>query len=397
MFDSLDQAGAKFPATSIEKHGVQVVIQASEIRAGFIGTLTADALTGTWSQGGMRTPLAFHREARAVSQARPQEPKPPFPYRSINVTVPSTGGIRLAGTLTVPPGRGPFPAAILIAGSGPNARNEDAFGHKIFLVLADALTRHGLAVLRMDKRGIGQSGGNYATATMADYAQDVAADFAFLRKRNGIDPHKIGLIGHSEGGEIAPMVAANHPQIAFVVILAGPAMPGTDIVVDQIRALATARGVPPARVARAAQLERIYVQAIASAPTLNAAPGAVRAAVAAGKLPRAILKHPRITSEYYGVLRFDPEPYLRRLRCPVLALNGSKDTQVPAAVNVPALRAALKNDPHATVVELPGLNHLFQPAKTGLPSEYASIALTFSPAALQRIERWLASVVGTKP
>lgn len=400
-FTSLDEGGAKFPATSITRHGALVTIAATEIGASFAATLHGDQLNGTWKQSGHSWPLAMRRQAGAVSSAmqRPQRPKPPFPYQSFNVKVTSTGGIQLAGTLTLPDGKGPFPAAILIPGSGPATRNETVFGHNIFWVLADALSRHGLAVLRMDKRGVGHSGGDAYTATLTDYAHDAAADLAFLKTRRDIDAKRIGLIGHSEGGPVASMVAAEHPGIAFVVILAGPALPGTTMLVDQIRALDLAHGISPARVAQAVKVEQVYVDTIASAPSPKAAAAALRHAVAQGKLPREILRAVAAASsgEYYSLLRMNPAPYLRRLRCPVLALSGSKDTQVPAQVNIPALRRALANDPRATVVELPGLNHLFQPAKTGLPNEYASIPITFAPAALQRIERWLAGVVGSQP
>ncbi|MGH9413232.1 MAG: alpha/beta hydrolase family protein, partial [Terriglobales bacterium] len=199
MFTSLDQGNAKFPATSITRHGAQVTMAASEARATFTATLHANQLAGTWHQNGGSLPLVLRRQPGPVSSPRPQRPKPPFPYQSTDVKLTSTGGVQLAGTLTVPNGKGPFAAAILIPGSGATNRNETLFGHNIFWVLADALSRHGLAVLRMDKRGIGQSGGDANAATLADYAHDVAADLAFLEKRGDIDAHRIGLIGHSEG------------------------------------------------------------------------------------------------------------------------------------------------------------------------------------------------------
>ncbi|MGH9487668.1 MAG: alpha/beta hydrolase family protein [Terriglobales bacterium] len=403
VFTSVDQGGARFPATAISVKGTQVVIQAAEAGATFTATLAEGRLSGTWKQGGNSLALVLRRAHAAAAPAappRPQRPKPPFPYRSTGVTVSSMGGIKLAGTLTVPDGKGPFPAAILIGGSGPSNRNETVFGHNIFWVLADALSRHGLAVLRMDKRGIGQSGGDARTATLNDYAEDVDADLAFLRLQPKIDAQRIGLIGHSEGGAIAPMVASRHAgEVAFVILLAGPAMPGTQMIVDQVEALDAAHGLAVAEVAKAGAMEGVWARTIAAAPDAAAVPAALHEAVAQGKLPKGILREAGMaaTPEYYGLMRLNPGRYLRQLRCPVLALDGSKDVQVPAAANIAALRAALAHDPHATIVELPGLNHLFQPAQTGLPNEYASIPITFAPSALHRIERWLAGVVGSKP
>ncbi len=401
-FTSLDQRNAKFPATSIALQGRQVTIAASEADAKFQATLSHDALTGTWSQGGGSLPLTLNRKPGPITTdvTLLQRPKPPFPYRSVDVTVTSFDGVKLAGTLTLPDGKGPFPAAILIAGSGPHGRDEDVLGHKIFWVIADALSRHGLAVLRMDKRGIGKSGGDYATATTLDFAHDTASTLAFLGNYPGIDAHEIGLIGHSEGGLIAPIVAAKHPpQVAFVVMLAGPALPGSAIIVDQVVAEMNGAGASAAEQAQVRRVETRFVDTVEDAPDAGAVPAALRKAVAQGELPQKTLRGigPASSPWYYEFLKLNPAPYLQKLRCPVLALDGSKDTQVPAAVNVPALRKALANDPHATVVELPGLNHLFQPAKTGLSSEYASSPITFSPVALNRIEHWLAGVVGSKP
>jgi len=398
-FTSLDQGRAQFPASSVAVQGQQVAITAAAAHATFTGTLSADGstLTGTWSQGPGKFPLTFHREAGPLPVAlnRPQEPKPPFPYQSLPATVPGPGGIHLAGTLTVPPGQGPFPAALLIAGSGPNNRNEDVFGHKIFLVLADNLTRHGFAVLRLDKRGVGQSTGDAATATTSDYAADAAAAFAWLRRQPEIDAARVGLIGHSEGGLIAPMVASQRPSVAFVVLLAGQAERGEDLIVSQVEAINAASGAPPAAVAKIATTERAILDVVMAAPTDAAVPAALNAAAARGAIPKIPpAQVPGLDSPWYrAMLKTDPAPYLQALRCPVLALIGSKDVQVPPAANLPLLKADLAHDPHATVEELPGLNHLFQTATTGLPTEYAQIQETIAPAALTTMDHWLAHTV----
>ncbi|MGH9475900.1 MAG: alpha/beta hydrolase family protein [Terriglobales bacterium] len=389
---SLDQSPNGMPAT-VTVQGNRVVAAVAAAQGTFAGTLQGDRLVGSWTQSGHSLALTLQKLQLT------QRPRPPYPYRSLTVTVPSVKGIQLAGTLTVPQGKGPFPAAILIAGSGPHGRNEDLFGHQIFWVLADSLSRHGLAVLRVDKRGIGKSGGDYATATTEDFARDVAAGLVFLQKQSEIDPHRIGLIGHSEGGLIAPIVASRHRRaVAFVVMLAGPALPGSAIIVAQTVAANRVAGASPAALARIRVEETKFVDTVKSAPDAAAVPAALRAAVNQKELPAAVLRAAAVASSpwYYEFLKLDPAPYLRQLRCPVLALDGSKDTQVPAAENIPALDAALANDPHATIVAMTGLNHVFQPAKTGALDEYASSPITFAPAALHRIEQWLAGVVGTR-
>lgn len=402
---SMDQGNTRQAATVVTVRGNDVTVAFPTYS--FAGQRSADGSTiqGEWTQNGQQWPLALKRvmvngqqpqpSHSAGAEDRPQRPRPPFPYRSIAVAVPSVDQIKLAGTLTVPKGAGPFPAAILIAGSGPNDRNEDVAGHAIFWVLADYLSRHGLAVLRMDKRGIGQSGGNARTATTEDYVTDVKADLAYLRRQPEVKANQIGLIGHSEGGLIAPMVASQEP-VAFVVLMAGPGESGEDVIVDQVKAMDAARGLSAAQVERAGAVERNILDVVKSAPSAAAVPEAISDAVAAGTIPKGNYQAQMgalASPWYHEFLRLDPTPYLEKLRCPVLAMIGSKDVQVPAATNLPKLRRALAADPRAEVVEMPGLNHLFQPASTGLPAEYASIPTTIAPAALQRIASFIAGAV----
>jgi pimeloyl-ACP methyl ester carboxylesterase len=299
--------------------------------------------------------------------------------------------VRLAGTLTLPEGKGPFAAVVLIAGSGAHDRDEKIFGHAPFLVLADHLTRQGVAVLRFDKRGVGQSTGDFAAATTVDFAADAEAGAAYLRSRPEIDRRRIGLLGHSEGGVIAPMVAERDPVIAFLVLMAGPGVRGDLIIMAQSRAVAAAAGAPPAALEAGAANERGFLDALMAAKDQAAAETAVRALLK-GKMPDAAIEAQIkvATSPWYrSFIAYDPAPALRRLRIPVLALIGSKDLQVPAEQNLPALRAALAGDPRAEVAELPGLNHLFQEATTGAPTEYGQIEQTLSPAALDRISNWI--------
>lgn len=403
---SLDQGNTQQAASAVTVRGSDVAITFPAYS--FAGQRSADssAINGTWKQNGNQWPLVMKRVMVSGQQPqaplsagapdRPQRPRPPFPYRLLEVTVPSVDQIKLAGTLTIPKGAGPFPAAILIAGSGPNNRNEEVAGHAIFWVLADYLSRHGIAVLRMDKRGIGQSGGDARTATTEDYVNDVKADLAYLRRQREVKVNQIGLIGHSEGGLIAPMVASEEP-VAFVVLMAGPGESGEDVIVDQVRAIAAAAGRSAAQVQQAGVVERKILDVVQSAPDAAAVPAAIAAAVADEKIPNGNYQAQMgalASPWYHEFLRLDPTPYLEKLRCPVLAMIGSKDVQVPAATNLPKLRRALRADPRAEVVEMPGLNHLFQPASTGLPAEYASIPTTIAPAALQRIARFIAGATG---
>ncbi|MGH6993379.1 MAG: alpha/beta hydrolase family protein, partial [Caulobacteraceae bacterium] len=364
------------------------------------GTLAADGrtLSGTFRQG-RAFPIVFTRRAAGVAQARlvrPQEDLGKIPYRSLGISFFSPDAhAELAGTLTEPAGVGPFPAAVLIAGSGPQNRDEDVAGHRIFLVLADRLTRAGLAVLRYDKRGIGASKGDYAAATTLDFANDAAAAVAFLRRRPEIDPTRIGLIGHSEGGLIAPIVADEDRKIAFVVLLAGPGVDGAAILKAQGAAIAHANGAPAAAIARAMALDdRLFaaveekgtpaqVRARATAVLTAAAPTAPAATIAA--------QAARVSSPWLRFfLTYDPVPALEKLRGPVLVLSGSNDLQVPPDQNLPPIRAALAHDPEATVIELGGLNHLFQDSHSGSPIEYGAIEETFSPRALAVLTAWIA-------
>ncbi|HWA62598.1 MAG TPA: alpha/beta hydrolase [Caulobacteraceae bacterium] len=392
-FDSPDQNAMGLPADLTLQDG-RVHLQVRGAAGAFDGALEpgGQKLEGTWSG----RPLAFVRRAAgavAPVRNRPQTPVKPYPYREEEVAYDSPAAhVRLAGTLTLPPGPGPFPAVVLVAGSGPQTRNETVLGHAIFLVLADHLTRHGIAVLRYDKRGLGQSTGDYRSATSEDFAADAEAGVAFLRTRPEIDHRRIGLVGHSEGGIVAPIVAGRDPKVAFVVLMAGSGVPGDRIIMAQAQAIAAASGAPPAAVAAGAAVQRRVLDAVMGAKDQASAAEAARKVLAEAGAPPARIdaELPALTSPWYRFfLTYDPAPALRRLRIPVLALIGSKDLQVPADQNIPALRAALKDDRRAEVEELPGLNHLFQTAGTGAPSEYGDIEETISPRALDTVTNWI--------
>jgi pimeloyl-ACP methyl ester carboxylesterase len=397
--ESPDQGPGELPFASIARDAGRVALDAPAIAARFEGEVSVDGgtISGRWRQNGQESALVVKRRAagarRPAALNRPQMPKRPFPYREIEVGFDNPAGHNhLAGTLTVPPGKGPFPAALLITGSGLQDRDETLMGHKPFLVLSDYLTRRGIAILRVDDRSIGGSTGDVVHATSADFATDVEAGVTFLASRSEIDPRRIGLIGHSEGGLIAPMVAARDPKVAWIVMMAGPGIPGDQIILAQQRLIAAAAGVPAADLDKNEAVERRLLQAVEQAPDAVSAREAAKAILVQNGMAdaRGDAAAASLSSDWYrAFLRSDPASALRQLRIPVLAVAGSLDLQVPPAESMPAIRAALARDPNASVVELPGLNHLFQTARTGAVSEYQQIEETIAPVALKTIGDWI--------
>lgn len=363
------------------------------IRAGFEGVMKGDQIEGTFTQG-LQQPLTLHR-IQAVS-GRPQDPKPPFPYQSTEVTFPSKAqGVTLAGTLTVPPGPGPVPAVILITGSGPQDRDEALMGHRPFLVLSDYLTRHGLAVLRYDDRGVGKSTGDFGASTGSDFALDAEGALDFLQARPGIDKKRIGLAGHSEGAVLAPRIAARRPDVAFVVMLAGTGVPGKDVMLLQAAKLNAAAGVSQETIQKNAGLQNKIFTVLAEEKDDDAAAEKLKQAFAG--VPGADAQIRRVLSPWMREFAlYDPVPALEKVKCPVLALNGEKDLQVIADQNLPPIEAALKKGGNKDfrIVRLPGLNHLFQNAQTGLVAEYGKIDETMAPVLLETVTTWIRQHTG---
>lgn len=402
--DSPDQGAFGIPITSLARAADRVSFKIASIGATFAGTLTrgGDILGGVFTQGGEDFPLTLARKpagSAAVKLSRPQEEAiaatpPPYRIESASFANPSAPDVRLSGTLTVPKGPGPFPAVLLIAGSGRNDRDEDVFGHKVFLVLADHLTRHGLAVLRYDKRGVGLSTGAYKEATTLDFASDAEAAFAWLRTKPEIDRARVGLIGHSEGGAIAPMVAAGNRDVAFVVLMAGPGVSGQVLLPEQGRLISLTMGEPTAKVSQTYAMEKRVFGAVVRAKDGPTAQASARAIMESAE-ERASTAEIEQMADSVGrpwvrwFLSHDPLPPLRRLRVPILVLNGGKDLQVPPQVDLPPIHAALAANRRATIIEMPGLNHLFQRAATGSPAEYARIDETLSPDLLLTVDDWI--------
>ncbi len=370
----------------------------------FHGVWSGGQVKGAFSQGGQQFNFSLSREASAGPE-HPDEPKPPYPYKTEEVKVTS-GGVTLAGTLTEPEKGGPFPAAILITGSGPQNRDEEVFGHKPFLVLADCLTRAGIAVLRTDDRGVGGSGGSLSECNSETLAQDALAEVAFLRARSEIAASKVGLIGHSEGGLIAPIAASESKDVAYIVMLAGPGVPGDEILHQQAAKIYGMKGAPPDSVAAVLDQHRKVLSLVkAGADSVALLPEVKRlvrlqvglqgGSLSGDKLDRQARASTRqmLGPWFKFFVSFDPRTALAKVQVPVLALNGALDVQVDPDQNLPAIEAALKaaGNSRVTVRRLPGLNHLFQKAKTGGIEEYATIPETMSPEALHVIRDWVLS------
>ena len=332
--------------------------------------------------------------AAATKLERPQTPKPPFPYQAEDVTYENAkGGIELAATLTIPEGEGPFPAVVLVSGSGSQDRDETIMGHKPFWVIADYFSRRGIAVLRYDDRGVGGSTGDPTTSTIADHVYDAMAGFDYLRTRAEIDKKRIGIVGHSEGGSIAPEIAAKRRKdVGFIVMMAGMGIPGDQVLRGQVDRLLEQKGMP--KEAREAELKRrdeivAAINAHEDAEKRKAAVEALYEARGALNDATKLERQTFLTPYFVHFLGYDPRRALRKVKCPVLALNGELDIQVLPDANLPAIEKALKKNRAARVERLPGLNHLFQPAKTGSVDEYETIPITVDEGVLKLMAEWI--------
>jgi uncharacterized protein len=406
--DSPDQGATGIPISSITYHSPEIQIAIDNLRIEYKGTLTDSIIQGTFIQASVSIPMDLTRRVtEKIVIRKPQDPKQPYPYLSEDITFTNqSAGVVLAGTFTKPSKPGKYPVVILISGSGPQDRNEELLGHKPFLVLSDYLTRKGIAVLRYDDRGTGQSGGDFNAATTYDLADDAAAAVEWLKNRQEVDPSRIGLIGHSEGGIIAPMVANRMKDVAFIVLLAGTGIPGDRLLLMQGELIARAGGATEEQIQADKATNAALFEIIRT--TRNPVELAEKVTLFLKKL---IIKRPEllsstglteeqfiamqltsITSPWMQTfLKLDPSKELEQVTCPVLALNGSLDLQVPPKENLTAIRQALnKGGNHrVTIKEYPKLNHLFQEAKTGHPSEYGEIKQTFSPKVMKDISKWV--------
>jgi pimeloyl-ACP methyl ester carboxylesterase len=390
--DSIDQSAMGIPVNVTTFVDNALHLDLPNLHATYDGKLSADGsqISGTFVQGAP-LPLVFKRVEKVETLNRPQNPKPPYPYDAQDVAYETSGGIKLAGTLTLPRGPGPFPAAIMITGSGPQDRDEALMGHKPFLVIADYLTRRGIAVLRLDDRGVGGSTGNSTRETLDDMAGDVVTGIGYLKGRKEIDAKHIGVIGHSEGGIVGPAAAVRSPDIAFVIMLAGTGVVGTDVLKLQGEAIIRASGGSEQKVAEEHAVQDMIFRILRSEKDDRAAVEKMMAE-GGGSDPAMRAQYTAVTSpEMRSFLFYDPADALHKLKVPLLALNGSRDLQVPPQQNLPAIATALAvaGNTDFTVSELPGLNHLFQKCNKCAVQEYGELEETFSPTALEIMGDWL--------
>lgn len=375
----------------------------SKLGASYQGELKGDSIIGVFRQSGLEMPLVLRKSDANNALNRPQEPKAPFSYKTEDVVfINEVSGNKLAGTLTLPETGSDFPVAILISGSGPQNRDEEILAHRPFLVLADYLTRNGIAVLRYDDRGVGQSEGNYKTASLCDFTSDGVAALNYMKTRKEINPKRIGIIGHSEGGTIGFKIAAsNASDVAYVVSMAGMAIPGDSLLIEQRYMLGKASGLSDAMIAQNEQMikmtENIIRKYSADSITNHFD------AIAATELPEPLKQNPAvigaikkgviqmISPEIQSLLTYNPTEALAKISCPVLALNGAKDLQVGADRNLSRIRSLVKAP--VTLRKFENLNHLFQNCKTGLPNEYGQIEETLSPDVLLEIKNWITTTL----
>lgn len=409
-FDSPDQGAFGLPTTrtTYSESDKKLEIIASGLGIFYRGILENDSIVGTFNQGGIPFPLTLRKTIKEVVH-KPQTPIEPLPYISEEVTIPdkSQNKVSLSGTLTLPDSTGIFPAIILIAGSGPNDRDETIFGHKPFYLLSDYLTRNGFAVLRYDKRGVGKSTGDYSKATISDFVTDASNALEYLKSRKEIDSSKIGMLGHSEGGIIAPMVASKSSDVKFMVLLAAPGTKGIEIVLDQNENSLKHQGIEPETINRLQLTNREIFESLLvwSGSENDRTALRDRLSYLWEQLPILIKlkleKEPylraqfnaMITPGYRSFLATDPKDYLSLVSCPVLAINGENDVQVPALKNLEAIKHHIQKGGNYKVEtkSYPLLNHLFQESITGQPDEYAKIDQTISPQVLSDITNWIKS------
>ena len=406
--DSPDQGAENIPVNKVTFDNGKLHLESQVIMGTYDGTLKPDGtIEGTWKQGGLSFPLVLKRTEEAPKLHRSQEPRKPYPYIEEDVVYENAeAGIKLAGMLTLPRSGGPFPAVILISGSGAQDRNETVAGHRPFLVLADYLSRKGIAVLRVDDRGVGGSTGNLMESTSEDFAGDVLAGVKFLNARKEIDPTKIGLIGHSEGGIVAPIAAVKSSDVAFIVLLAGTGLDGRKILELQGDLILKSIGASKDVIELVRSSNEQVFEILKNEKDNSVAEKKIRRITtdvlgklseqekeAMGASEGAIeIQLKMILSRWFRFfLEYDPKPTLMKVKCPVLAMCGQLDLQVPPKENLAAIEESLKaggNDNY-TIKELSGHNHQFQRAETGAISEYSKIEETMSPLTLETIAEWI--------
>ncbi|MCK3686253.1 alpha/beta hydrolase [Maribellus sp. YY47] len=365
---------------------------------------SADYIEGKWQQSGLTLDLNLKRTKVINELKRPQTPEPPYPYLSeeVKYTNPKSG-LKLAGTLTLPKDAQTCPAVVMISGSGAQDRDETIFGHKPFAVIADYLTRQGIAVLRVDDRGIGGSEGNISSSTSEDFATDVLAGVDFLKTRKEINPKEIGLIGHSEGGLIAPIVAAGSKDVAFIVLLAGPGETGEQILYEQNDLSLKAAGMPDYAIQQNKMVQKLMFDVLKNESDPDKAAEQLRTKLTQGMYEGMSEENKKLVDAkinsvnspwFRHFLTYNPKPTLARVKCPVLALNGNKDVQVPVS-NLQEIYQAVTSGGNMQVdtLSFENHNHLFQHCTSGAVAEYAQIEETIDPGVLKSIRDWILKTI----
>jgi len=410
--DSPDQGAKNIPTSATIVDGKKVIIALDNMQIKYEGVVSDDGSTinGTFNQGPLSLPLNLTKEKQEIKiKSRPQDPGI-MDYKQEAVQFENKiDGIELSGTLTLPKDGKFKKAVVLISGSGPQNRNEEisVFNHRPFLVLSDYLTNNGIAVLRYDDRGVGESKGNFGTATSADFADDAEAAFNYLKSRADMRKVKIGFIGHSEGGMIAPMIASRNKQVDFIGLLAGPGIPIDELMLLQSKAVSTSGGASEETIAKnleisSAIFDYLKETELKDEPLKEALSEFINEQLdkesteflsTLGDREVFISSQVRsLTTPWFSYfIKFNPTDYLSKTDCPVLAINGSLDVQVLAKENLNGIRSALaqKGDKNIVIKEIPGQNHIFQTAKTGAVSEYKAIEETFNINTMKLISDWI--------
>lgn len=406
--DSPDQMAFDLPASKVTFEDQNLTISVPKFGIKYSGKLENDQIVGTFNQAGQELPMNLVRKKIEKKEAiqRQQTPQMPYPYYTEDITFENqAANAVLAGTLTLPSKEGKYPVVVFITGSGAQNRNEELMGHQPFLVISDYLTRHGIATLRFDDRGFAKSTGKMQGATSADFSEDVECAVNYLKTRKEIDQNKIGLIGHSEGGIIAPMLASRSKDIDFIVSLAGPGLRGDKLLLMQAEAISLASGISREMTDKTLEQNKnlfdLVLNSTDDQKLRNEIADHLQKRINNGEIsvPEGMSKEDYIALNMQQIadpwmiafIRTDPTVFLKETKCAYLAINGENDLQVPFKENLEIISQTLKanGNKDVTTKSFPKMNHLFQTCKTGLPSEYGTIEETISPEVLEYITQWI--------
>ena len=398
--DSPSQGAKDIPTTKTTFENLKLTIEISNAKIEFIGEFKNETIVGVFKQNGQQFPMELSKNAyikRTINH--PQEPKEPFSYYSEEVTFDNTKEkVTLAGTLTLPKKEGNYPVVILISGSGAQNRNEEILGQKPFLLLSDYFTKNGIAVLRYDDRGVAKSTGDFKSATSENFASDVESAVEYLKTRKEINKNKIGLVGHSEGGMIAPMVASKRKDINFIVLLAGPGLRGDKLLLLQKEKIERAMGTSEEEILKGQKIYKGAYDMVLNSKNKDLNFKQYFKSQLDKDTPENeidALANQISNNWFQFFIKYDPTMALMKTKCPVLAVNGEKDLQVPSKENLEAIKKSILKggNKKVTIIEFPKLNHLFQTTETGSPSEYETNEETFNEKALQKITDWILDLV----